>query len=391
MGFLSKAWRGIKKVAKKIVKPIAKLFKPITKFFNKFGIVGQIGMMFLMPYAFGALSSFMGGALKAAGSWSQTLMNSANWGAKALGHGLDLIHKAGTMVKNVYSGISKTISTGVEKTGNFMKGKGFVTNDTVLSNNFLAEEATWDAIPSAGEGSFKAGVETSLKDSSTFAEKLAADATPITASADNASLLADTTTRVPTPTDTFSFKTPADSLQPVYDPTKDLKFSIAEMRVPVIKSPESIFTNAKDWAGRQLSEINVFNPESKIRTDISKGIQNFSLVDTISDATVGAVKTGGAVALQTRFQEELYEGLGGELPDYSSTENNYNIDLLTSSSSAGDYSVYNTVNSMQSANGNAWMSYNYSNATDITNSIDSSYNYNNYMNQFGKSMYDTTA
>lgn len=391
MGFLSKAWRGIKKVAKKIVKPIAKLFKPITKFFNKFGVVGQIGMMFLMPYAFGALSSFAGGALNTIGSWSQTLMKSANWGAQALGHGLNLIHKAGTMVKNVYSGISKTISTGLEKTGNFIKGKGFVTNDTVLSNNFLAEEATWDAIPSAGEGSFKAGVETSLKDSSTFAEKLAADATPITASADSASLLADTTTRVPASIDTFSFKTPADSLQPIYDPTKDLKFSIAEMRVPVIKSPESIFTNAKDWASRQLSELNVFNPESKIRTNVASKIENFSLADTVSDATVGGLETGGKLAIAQRFQEEVYEGLGGELPDYSSNTNNYDINLLSSSTNAGDYSVYNTANTMQSANGNAWMSYNYSNATDITNSIDSSYNYNNYMNQFGKAMYNTTA
>jgi hypothetical protein len=60
---------------------------------------------------------------------------------------------------------------------------------------------------------------------------------------------------------------------------------------------------------------------------------------------------------------------------------------MSSASYAGDYSVYDTFNTMQSSNGNSWMSYNYSNAADISQSIDPSANYNNYMNQFGQSMY----
>ena len=45
---------------------------------------------------------------------------------------------------------------------------------------------------------------------------------------------------------------------------------------------------------------------------------------------------------------------------------------------------------MQTQNGNAWMASNYANANSINNFVDSSTNYNNYMGQFGRSMYDST-
>ena len=58
MGLFSKIWKGIKKVGKKIAKGVKKTFKKIGAAIGKLGVVGQIGMMFLMPYAMGALSSF---------------------------------------------------------------------------------------------------------------------------------------------------------------------------------------------------------------------------------------------------------------------------------------------------------------------------------------------
>ena len=48
----------LRKKAKQIGKGIKKVFKKIGKAIGKLGVVGQIGMMFLMPYAMGALSSF---------------------------------------------------------------------------------------------------------------------------------------------------------------------------------------------------------------------------------------------------------------------------------------------------------------------------------------------
>ena len=180
------------------------------------------------------------------------------------------------------------------------------------------------------------------------------------------------------------FKTPSNEL---YSPSQvnDLKFTNLDLRPEIIKTPTGIFAEAKNWAQQQLQDINVFNPESKIRTNVASKIENFNLADTVADVTVGGLETGGKLAIAQRFQEELYEGLGGELPDY--TSKTYNIANMSSASYAGDYSVYDTFNTMQSSNGNSWMSYNYSNAADISQSIDPSANYNNYMNQFGQSMY----
>ena len=63
MGFFSKIFKGVKKVFKKIGKGIKSAFKGIGKFMNKIGVVGQIAMMFLMPY----LGPMVGGFLKGVG------------------------------------------------------------------------------------------------------------------------------------------------------------------------------------------------------------------------------------------------------------------------------------------------------------------------------------
>ena len=128
MGLFSKLWKGVKKTVKKIGKGIKKTFKKIGKAIGKLGIVGQIGMMFLMPYAMGALGSFFGTAGKLA-SWSSKLLNASGIGAKALGHGLNLINKAGTFVGNVYNSVSQTIGNAVDRVTNFAKGKGFTLSE----------------------------------------------------------------------------------------------------------------------------------------------------------------------------------------------------------------------------------------------------------------------
>ena len=58
MGLLGALFKPFKKIVKKIGKGIKKVVKKIGKAVGKLGIVGQIGMMFLMPYAAGALGSF---------------------------------------------------------------------------------------------------------------------------------------------------------------------------------------------------------------------------------------------------------------------------------------------------------------------------------------------
>ena len=127
----------LRKKAKQIGKGIKKVFKKIGKAIGKLGVVGQIGMMFLMPYATKALGSFFGASGKLA-TWSTKLLGKAGIGSKALGHTLNLINKTGTFVGKVYSGITKTISGAIDRTGNFLKGRGFVKTP-VVSSDILAQ------------------------------------------------------------------------------------------------------------------------------------------------------------------------------------------------------------------------------------------------------------
>ena len=105
-GLLSKLFKPFKKIIKKIGKGIKKVAKKIGKAIGKLGIVGQIGMMFLMPYAGAALSSFFGAAGSTISGWGARLLAHQGFGAtaaKALGHTLNAVHSAGTFIGNVYN------------------------------------------------------------------------------------------------------------------------------------------------------------------------------------------------------------------------------------------------------------------------------------------------
>mgnify|MGYP003627705703 FL=1 len=62
MGWLSKAWKGLKKGVKKIGKGIKSAFKKFGKFMGKFGVVGQVAMFFIMPHVAGLLMKGIGAA-----------------------------------------------------------------------------------------------------------------------------------------------------------------------------------------------------------------------------------------------------------------------------------------------------------------------------------------
>jgi hypothetical protein len=121
MGLLKKLWKGVKKVVKKIGKGIKKVVGKIGAAIGKLGIIGQIGMMFLMPYAMAGLSSFFGGVGARIATWSANLATSNPIVSKFLG----AVHKAGSMVSNAYSTVTTAIGNGVDRVGNFFKGEGF--------------------------------------------------------------------------------------------------------------------------------------------------------------------------------------------------------------------------------------------------------------------------
>ena len=71
MGFFSKVWKGIKGTFKKIGKGIKGAFQKFGKFMGKIGILGQVAMMFILPYVGGALM--------------QSALKLASWGSEATG------------------------------------------------------------------------------------------------------------------------------------------------------------------------------------------------------------------------------------------------------------------------------------------------------------------
>ena len=99
MGFFKKIFRGVKKVFKKIGRGIKKIAKGFMKAVGKLGVVGQLGMMFLMPYAFQFLGGWVGQAIGTTGNWlpttAQALTSSSSVVGKALGHTMNAIYTAG--------------------------------------------------------------------------------------------------------------------------------------------------------------------------------------------------------------------------------------------------------------------------------------------------------
>ena len=158
MGFFKKIFKGIKKVFKKIGKAIKKTFKKIGKFMGKIGIVGQLGLALIMPYALPALGGFLG---TAATSMMQTSVGGfLGTAIKGAGHFLNAAVKLGTRVgtafKSVTSAVTKTIGNMVGATinslpggkafGGFMKDltNGFIDiTDMNFSNAWDATQKAW--------------------------------------------------------------------------------------------------------------------------------------------------------------------------------------------------------------------------------------------------------
>ena len=126
MGFFKKIFKGIKKVFKKIGKAIKKTFKKIGKFMGKIGIVGQLGMALIMPYALPALGGFLGTA--ATSMMNTTVGGFLGTAIKGAGHFLNTAVKVGTRVgqafKSVTSAVTETVGKMVGATVNKIPGAG---------------------------------------------------------------------------------------------------------------------------------------------------------------------------------------------------------------------------------------------------------------------------
>ena len=117
MGGFSRFFKGIGKFIKKIGRGIKKVVKKVGRALkNNIGIVGTIGLMFLMPYAMQGLGSLFQG-LNAAqvGTWAHTLAQGGQF-AQTVSSVMNGIHTAGTWAFGSGAGTLRgAISEGVGK------------------------------------------------------------------------------------------------------------------------------------------------------------------------------------------------------------------------------------------------------------------------------------
>jgi hypothetical protein len=100
---VKKIGKGIKKIGKGLKKVMGKIMKP----FAKLGIVGQIALGFLMPWAAGAVFSGFG-------TLATTMAGSSNLFIKAAGTVMKGIHAGATAVKGAFTKVTDAISGGLE-------------------------------------------------------------------------------------------------------------------------------------------------------------------------------------------------------------------------------------------------------------------------------------
>ena len=352
MGFLSKIWKGIKKTAKKITKGVKKVFGKIGKAFGKLGVVGQIGMMFLMPYAMGALSSFAGSALGTVGQWSANLLSKSGIGSKALGHTLNMVHKAGTFAGKVYTTVTDTIGNAFDRVSNLAKGEGFV----------LSEGRT---------GVFSKGNERSL-----FSKEGYALPDPIT---ENKNLFTKVNEKLTTtidenltanlenklnidinniPDTTVLAKTDTSLLEPNYKAGGETLVS-----APRIEQDRNLFEQTKDFVQGKIEEsvetIKEYNPAKAL----TKSADN--IIYTKSMNLAGVDTTPDYVDNTTYI----------DVPSFAELSNN-------------NPGVYEQADLMLQKQGNSFLANNFANSQYINDLLSPDVSgYDAYMNQFARNQY----
>jgi len=100
---VKKIGKGIKKIGKGLKKVMGKVMKP----FAKLGIVGQIALGFIMPWAAGAVFSGLG-------TLGTTMAASSNIFVKAAGTVMKGIHAGASAVKGAFTKVTDAISGGLE-------------------------------------------------------------------------------------------------------------------------------------------------------------------------------------------------------------------------------------------------------------------------------------
>ncbi len=371
MGFLSKIWKGIKKTVKKIGKRIKKTFKSVMKGIGKLGIVGQIGMAFLMPYAMGAVGSLFGTAGKLA-SWSTKLLGpNANFFSKVLGKTIEAVNVGGTWIKNAYTSVSTAISNGIDRVGNFFKGKGMTLSEgktSVFSKDF---SSSLDTLPTQ-TGIKSDQIQAQLSETIPRALDKPLDFNKDTLSYE---LPAPGEVRIPEFGKTgeltrgMNFELNNNELFKNTKVGVDAIGDIAASSDALSEQAASLLSPKTDKPSF-LENINVFDKDSGIRKDIA----NFDLYDAGKQKITDGLLSG--------LESRAYEAVGVDMtPQY--TYNKINIPNIMGIGSTPTISL-GAIDQFSAPRGNSWQAtsmYSSGILNDILNR-DAGQDWRNWMNSF---------
>ena len=139
---VKKIGRGIKKVAKGIGKVLGKIAKP----FQKLGILGQIALSFIMPWAVGGIMKGMGYlASSSFGTFASGLAGKSNLFLKAAGKLAQGINFGAAKINQAYTFISDGISKGLDWVGKQgAKLKQGITNTFDGAKEWITGTPTYD-------------------------------------------------------------------------------------------------------------------------------------------------------------------------------------------------------------------------------------------------------
>ena len=154
MGLFSKIKKSLKKIVKKVggaikkvAKGIGKVMGKIAKPFAKFGILGQIALSFVMPWAIGGLMSGMGAlAGNAFGAAASSLATTgSNIFLRAAGKLAQGIHYGAAAINKAYTFVSDGITKGLDWVGQQgAKLKKGITNTFDGAKEWITGTPTYD-------------------------------------------------------------------------------------------------------------------------------------------------------------------------------------------------------------------------------------------------------
>jgi hypothetical protein len=192
MGLFSKIKKSLKKIVKKVggaikkvAKGIGKVMGKIAKPFAKFGILGQIALSFVMPWAIGGLMSGMGAlAGNAFGAAASSLATTgSNIFLRAAGKLAQGVHYGAAAINKAYTFVSDGITKGLDWVGKqgaklkqgitntFDGAKEWITGGPDLSPIDLSKAATGPGIDMSQVGSKVSVLDTDKIAADTIAEQ----------------------------------------------------------------------------------------------------------------------------------------------------------------------------------------------------------------------------